>query len=72
MLISKKKANDPFFDCEWFAIESLNDVGDVEIYLLKQMEELFEYWIDEFIEQEYLQKPYMCIVFGKCGYMFQI
>jgi len=43
VLISKKRANDPFFDCEWFAIESLNDIGDVEIYLLKQMEELFEY-----------------------------
>jgi len=56
VLISKKRPNDPFFDSEWFAIESLNDIGDVEIYLLKQMEELFEYWIDEFIEQEYLQK----------------
>lgn len=52
----RRGQNDPCFDCEWFAVEYFNDIGDVEVNLLKKMEELFEHWFDEFIEQEYLQK----------------
>jgi hypothetical protein len=56
VLISKKRPNDPCFDCEWFAIESFNDIGDVEVYLLKWMEELFEYWFESLLSKSICKK----------------
>ncbi len=44
--------NDPCFGCETFAIESLNDFGDLEVNLLEHMKEEFKYQLDDYVERD--------------------
>ncbi len=50
MLISKNWPNDPQFGCESFATKSFDDFGDLETYLLEQMEEEFENQLGDYVE----------------------
>ncbi len=51
--------NDPCFDCETFAIKSLNDFGDLEVNLLKHMEEEFKNQLGDYVSLE-IQQTLIC------------